>query len=43
VVVLDLGPLRETVGNAVQAVLGFNVIRKADWYFDRAARRWSVK
>jgi hypothetical protein len=43
VVVLDLSPLRDSVAATVQAVLGFNVIRKADWYFDVRGRRWSVR
>jgi len=43
VVVLDLSPLRDSVGTAVQAVIGSNLIRRAEWYFDRNGRKWSVR
>jgi hypothetical protein len=41
VVGLDLTMLREGVHKDIQAVLGFNLIRKANWFFDRKNRLWS--
>lgn len=43
VVAVDLSMLREHFSQDIQAVLGFNVIRKADWYFHRANRQWSIR
>jgi predicted aspartyl protease len=43
VVAVDLSLLREHFAQDIQAVLGFNVIRKADWYFHRANRQWSIR
>lgn len=43
VVALDLGLLNGETSGRADAVLGFNIIRKADWYFDPARRRWSVR
>jgi len=43
VVVLDLALLSETVAPDVYAVLGFNVIRRSDWYFDRVKRTWAIR
>ncbi len=41
--VLDLATVREGTQQDVQAVIGFNLIRKADWYFDLQNRRWNMK
>jgi predicted aspartyl protease len=42
VVAVDLGVLRER-DPSVQAVLGFNVIRKANWFFDAKTRLWKIE
>jgi hypothetical protein len=39
----DLSLLREHIGSNVHAVLGFNILRKTDWFFDPPARTWSVR
>jgi len=41
--VLDLATVNKGADKGVQAVIGFNLIRKADWYFDLQNRRWSIK
>lgn len=41
VVAADLGILREGVHKDIQAVIGFNTIRKANWFFDPKNRLWS--
>ena len=43
VVATDLSMLREGQARDVQLVLGFNVIRRTDWYFDPAAHTWGVR
>jgi hypothetical protein len=43
VVAVDLSPLKDTVGSSVRAVLGFNVIRKANWSFDPAGQNWWMR
>jgi hypothetical protein len=41
VVAVDLALLREGVHKDIQAVVGFNLIRKANWFFDPKNRLWS--
>jgi len=41
VVAAGLGILREGVHKDIQAVIGFNTIRKANWFFDPKNRLWS--
>jgi hypothetical protein len=41
VVAVDLTMLREGVHKDIQAVVGFNLIRKANWFFDPKNRLWS--
>jgi hypothetical protein len=41
VVALDLHTLREGVNKDIQAVIGFNTIRKANWFFDPKNRLWN--
>jgi hypothetical protein len=41
VVGLDLAMLREGVNKNIQAVVGFNLIRKANWFFDPKSRLWN--
>lgn len=43
VIAVDLSLLRESVSKDVQAIVGFNVIRKADWFFDRKSRLWKCE
>ena len=43
VVSADLSVLRETLGNSVSVVIGFNLIRKTDWYFDARQKLWSIR
>jgi hypothetical protein len=43
VVVLDLALLREKVSPEMHAVIGFNVIRRTDWFFDPQQKTWSVR
>jgi hypothetical protein len=43
VVATDLSMLREGPSRGVQMVLGFNVIRRTDWYFDAATHTWGVR
>lgn len=40
VVAIDLSVLRQNVSKDIQAIAGFNLIRKADWFFDRKNRLW---
>jgi len=41
VVAVDLTMLREGVNKDIQAVVGFNLIRKANWFFDAKNSLWS--
>jgi hypothetical protein len=41
VVGVDLTMLRQGVNKDIQAVIGFNLIRKANWFFDPKNRLWS--
>lgn len=43
VVAVDLSVLRESVSKDIQAIVGFNVIGKADWFFDRKSRLWKCE
>ncbi len=43
VVATSLKTLREGVHPDVQAVIGLNLMRKADWFFDLPNRRWGMK
>lgn len=43
VVAVDLSILRTNVHAGIEAVAGFNLIRKADWHFDRAQKLWTVR
>jgi hypothetical protein len=43
VVATDLSILRANGNPPVQAVIGFNLIRKCDWYFDAKQAKWSVR
>jgi hypothetical protein len=43
VVAVDLTPLREKVDPDIQAVIGFNLIRRGDWFFAPAEKRWSLR
>jgi hypothetical protein len=40
VVAIDLSLLRESLGKDIHAIIGFNLIRRADWFFDRKNRLW---
>jgi len=41
VVAVDLSLLRANVNKDIQAVVGFNLIRKANWFFDPKNRLWN--
>jgi len=43
VVAVDLSLLREKISPELHAVIGFNLIRKADWFFDPENKAWSVR
>jgi hypothetical protein len=43
VIATDLSVLRANGNPPVQVVIGFNFIRKCDWYFDAKQRKWSVR
>ncbi len=43
VVAVDLSLLRENVDPKIYAVIGFNLIRKADWFFDPAKKAWNIE
>jgi hypothetical protein len=43
VVGADLQLLRENIGTQTHVVLGFNIIRRTNWYFDAQTRSWSVR
>lgn len=43
VVATNLQTLRDGVDRRVQAVIGLNLMRKADWFFDLPNRRWGMK
>jgi len=43
VVAVDLSLLRENLNPDVHAVIGFNIIHKADWFFDPAKKVWSIE
>jgi hypothetical protein len=43
VVALDLSMLGKSVEFDPQAVIGFNLIRRTDWYFDPPRRIWSIR
>jgi hypothetical protein len=43
VIAVDLSVLREGVSKDIQAIVGFNVIRKAEWFFDRKSRLWKCE
>jgi hypothetical protein len=43
VVAVDLSMLRASIHPEINAVLGFNVIRKGDWFFDTKLRLWKFE
>ncbi len=43
VISTDLRLLREGVSPGLQIVLGFNVLRTTDWYFDPLGKTWAVR
>jgi hypothetical protein len=43
IVAVDLSLLRENLDPNVHAVIGFNIIRRADWFFDPAKKVWSIE
>jgi hypothetical protein len=43
VVAADLSVLRDNSNKDIQAVVGFNLIRKGDWFFDTRNRLWSFQ
>jgi hypothetical protein len=43
IVAVDLSLLRKHVNREIQAVIGFNLIRKADWFFDPEKKNWSMR
>ncbi|MDB6041280.1 MAG: hypothetical protein JWM99_5121 [Verrucomicrobiales bacterium] len=43
VIATDLSVLRANGNPPVRAVIGFNLIRKCDWYFDAKQTKWSVR
>jgi hypothetical protein len=43
VVAADLSLLRENWSKDIQAVVGFNLIRKGNWHFDASNRRWAFE
>jgi hypothetical protein len=43
VVAVDLSLLRENVSPQIHAVIGFNLIRKADWFFDPQNKSWRIR
>jgi hypothetical protein len=40
---VDLQTIHEGTSEKVPLVIGFNVIRRTDWYFDLGTRRWSIR
>ena len=42
VVAVDLSLLRKNISPEIHAVIGFNLIRKADWFFDPENKAWSI-
>jgi hypothetical protein len=43
VVAVDFATIHQGTAPDVHLVIGFNVIRTADWYFDHPGRRWEVR
>ena len=43
IVALDLSMLGRDANSQVHAVIGFNLIRRTDWYFDTQRRLWSIR
>ena len=43
VVALDLSMLGQSGESQVNAVIGFNLIRRTDWYFDPQRRVWNIR
>ncbi|HVC09260.1 MAG TPA: retropepsin-like aspartic protease [Elusimicrobiota bacterium] len=44
VMTLDLSATRKIISNGgVDMILGYNIISRANWYFDLAHRRWTVR
>jgi hypothetical protein len=43
VIAVDLSLLRESVSKDIHAIIGFNLIRRADWFFDRKTRLWKCE
>ena len=43
VVAADLSMLRDNLSKEIQAVVGFNLIRKGNWFFDAKNRLWSFE
>jgi hypothetical protein len=43
VVAVDFSTIHQGTAPDVHLVIGFNVIRHADWYFDHANRRWEIR
>lgn len=43
VVATDLSLLRQSLASDLNAVIGFNLIRKTDWFFDPQRKVWSIR
>ena len=43
VLAVDLSSLHQDKGEGIHAVIGFNIIRGADWFFDVPNKRWNIK
>jgi predicted aspartyl protease len=43
VVAADLSLLRDNLSKEIEAVVGFNLIRKGNWFFDAKNRMWSFE
>jgi hypothetical protein len=43
VLAIDFGVLRDHVDKNIRMIVGFNLITKADWYFDFKTLSWGVK
>lgn len=39
---MDFKLIREKMGTEVKIILGTNLIRNNNWYFDRVEKTWSI-
>ena len=40
---MDFKPIQQKMGSHVKLILGTNLIRMNNWYFDRAEKTWSIE